>query len=190
MVILNPAKFSEILADIKLLGKITGTDATASPLVNNMQSRVDAVISKTNNLAKPSVYVEYYVDKSGYSSYGANSYINELIGMAGGVNVFAGFNGQYITTSTEEILKANPSIIVISDGVMSKMAGITPDAIKIREGWSSISALQNNRIFKVDESLITIWGPRIVDGLEALAKVIHPEVFNATATTSPAIAFP
>ena len=180
MVILNPAKFSEILADIKLLGKITGTDATASALVNSMQSRVDAVISKTNNLAKPSVYVEYYVDKSGYSSYGANSYINELISMAGGVNVFAGFNGQYITTSTEEILKANPSIIVISDGVMSKMAGITPDSIKIREGWSSISALQNNRIFKVDESLLTIWGPRIVDGLEALAKVIHPEVFNAT----------
>jgi iron complex transport system substrate-binding protein len=145
-----------------------------------MQSRVNAVVNKVTNTTKPSVYVEYYFDKTGYSSYGANSYINELISMAGGVNVFAGFNGQYVTTSTEEIMKANPSIIVISKGVMSNLAGITPDSMKARDGWSGISAVQNGKIFQVDEALITLWGPRIVDGLEALAKVIHPEIFNAT----------
>ena len=182
VVLLNPTKFSGILADIILLGKVTGQNANATALVDSMQSKVQEVTAKTSGLNTPSVYVEYYVDKNGYSSYGANSYINELIDMAGGVNVFAGFAGQYVTTSTEEILKANPAIIVIAKGAMSKLSGITPDAIKARESWNQISAVQNNKIYEIDEAILTLWGPRIVNGLEALAEVIHPEVFNATAT--------
>jgi iron complex transport system substrate-binding protein len=142
-----------------------------------MQTRADAVTAKVANLTKPGVYVEYYFDNTGYSSYGADSYINELIGMAGGVNVFAGFKGQYVTTSTEEIVKAKPSIIVICNGVMSTMSGLTPDTLKARTGWSTISAVQNNQIYTINENLLTLWGPRIIDGLEALAKVIHPEVY-------------
>lgn len=184
VVILNPTNFSGILADITLLGKVTGQNTNATALVNSMQSKVQEIIAKTSGLNKPSVYVEYYFDKNGYSSYGANSYINELIYMAGGVNVFAGSAGQYVTTGTEEILKANPAIIVISKGAMSNIAGITPDSIRARPGWNSISAVQNNRIYEIDEALITIWGPRIVDGLEALAQVIHPEVFNASTTSA------
>ena len=182
VVILNPTEFSGILADIELLGKVTGQNANATALVDSMQSIVQEITAKTSGLDKPSVYVEYYVDKNGYSSYGANSYINELISMAGGVNVFAGFQGQYVTTSTEEVLKANPVIIVISKGVMSSLSGITPDSIRARESWDNTDAVKNNKIYEVDEALITIWGPRIVKGLEALAQVIHPEVFNATTT--------
>ena len=183
VVILNPTEFSGILADITLLGKITGQNQNATAIVDSMQSRVDEIMAKTSGLDKPGVYVEYYVDKNGYSSYGAKSYINELIGMAGGVNVFAGFQGQYVTTSTEEVLMANPQIIIISKGVMSSLSGITPDSIQARESWNSIDAVKNGKIYEVDEALITIWGPRIVNGLEALSQVVHPEVFNA-ATTS------
>ncbi len=180
VVILNPTEFSGILADITLLGKLTGQNANATALVDSMQSKVDEIAAETSGLDKPGVYVEYYVDKNGYSSYGAKSYINELIGMAGGVNVFAGFQGQYVTTSSEEVLKANPQIIIISKGVMSSLSGITPDSIRARESWNNIDAVKNNKIYEVNEALITIWGPRIVDGLEELAQVIHPEVFNAT----------
>jgi iron complex transport system substrate-binding protein len=180
VVILNPTEFSGILADITLLGKVTGQNANATALVDSMQSKVDEITAKTSGLDKPGVYVEYYVDKNGYSSYGANSYINELIAMAGGVNVFAGFQGQYVTTSTEEVLKANPQIIIISKGVMSSLSGIIPDSIRARESWNNIDAVKNNKIYEVNEALITIWGPRIVDGLEELAQIIHPEVFSIT----------
>ena len=181
VVILNPTEFSGILADITLLGKITGQNQNATAIVDSMQSRVDEIMAKTSGLDKPGVYVEYYVDKNGYSSYGAKSYINELIGMAGGVNVFAGFQGQYVTTSTEEVLMANPQIIIISKGVMSSLSGITPDSIRARGSWDNVDAVKNNKIYEVNEALITIWGPRIVNGLEELAQVIHPEVFNTTA---------
>jgi len=180
MIMLNPTKFSGILADITLLGKVTGKDANAATLLNSMQSKAQEIVTKTRGLNKPSVYVEYYVNKNGYSSYGASSYVNELIEMAGGVNVFANVTGQYITTSPEEVLKANPSIIIISKGVMSSLSGITPDSIRARPSWNNTSAVQNNKIYEVDEALLTIWGPRIVSGLEALAQIIHPEVFNST----------
>ena len=61
------------------------------------------------------------------------------------------------------------------------LSGITPDSIKARGSWDNVDAVKNNKIYEVNEALITIWGPRIVNGLEELAQVIHPEVFNATA---------
>ncbi len=175
---LNPKNFSGILADITLLGTVTGQDTQATTLVTEMSNRAQEITAKSSNLSTPSVYVEYYFDQSGFSSYGAKSYVNELISMAGGVNVFADFNDQYITTSTEEILRVNPSLIIISKGVMSNMSGITPQSILNRESWNNIAAIQTNSIYEVDESLLTIWGPRIVNGIEELAKIIHPEVFN------------
>jgi iron complex transport system substrate-binding protein len=184
-IILNPTEFSGILSDIRLLGNVTGKGADAIALVNNMQSKVDDIENRTNDLGKPSVYVEYYMDKGGYYSYGAASYVNELISMAGGVNVFAGDNKQYETTDTETLIGLNASIVVISKGVMSQMSGITPDSIKAREGWSTIDALKNDKIFEINESLLTIWGPRIVDGLDALARVIHPEAFATAAALAP-----
>ena len=183
VVMLNPTKFSGILTDITLLGKITGEDENAAALVNGMQSKAQEIIAKTTGLNRSGVYVEYFVDKDGYSTYGANSYVTELLDMAGGFNIFANVTGQYIETSTEEVLKANPAIIVISKGVMSTLAGITPDSIRARPSWNHTSAVQNNKIYEVDEALLTIWGPRIVDGLETLAELIHPEVLNATATS-------
>ncbi len=180
VVVLNPTKFSSILADITLIGTITGQNDNARTLVDNMSSTAQEIVTKTSGLTTPSVYVEYYVDKNGYSSYGAKSYINELISMAGGVNVFAGFAGQYVTTNTEEIVKANPNIIIISTGVMSKLSGVTPESISTRESWNSTSAVQNGKIYEVDEALLTIWGPRIVDGLDTLAHIIHPEAFSST----------
>jgi iron complex transport system substrate-binding protein len=103
--------------------------------------------------------------------------------MAGGVNVFAGFNEQYVTTSSEVIVAANPQIIIISNGIMSSLAGLTPQVIMQRPGWNEISAVQNNRIYLINEDLITIGGPDVIYGLEDLAQIIHPEIFgtyNAT----------
>jgi iron complex transport system substrate-binding protein len=108
--------------------------------------------------------------------------VNDLISMAGGVNVFAGFSGAYVTTSSEVIITANPDAIVISNGIMASLVGLTPNVIMQRPGWNETSAVQNNKIYLVDENLITIGGPSVIDGLEELAKIIHPEIFANTTT--------
>jgi iron complex transport system substrate-binding protein len=77
------------------------------------------------------------------------------------------------------IIVANPEVIVISKGVMSGLAGITPESIKARPGWNTTSAVVNDRIRVVNEELITLGGPRIIDGLEQMARAIHPELFGS-----------
>jgi len=149
----------------------------AEALVTSMRERIQEVTEKTRNLPRPRVYIEYFFN-GGYWSYGSESFVSELIDMAGGINVFAGYAGKYISTSTEEVLKADPEIIVVSKGSMAEACGLSPEAIRKRSGWNEVSAVQNNRIYEVKEDLIVRPGPRIVDGLEALAKIIHPEVFG------------
>ena len=122
--------------------------------------------------------MEYYFDSTGFGSYGGQSFVNDLISMAGGINVFAGFNEQYVTTSSEDIVAADPSIIIISNGIMSSISGLTPQVVEQRPGWSSITAVQENHIYLIDENLITIGGPDVIYGLQDLAKIIHPEVFG------------
>jgi len=180
---LSPIGFKGVLNDIALVGNATGKISEQRTLVANLTSSAAAIVDKVQELNKTSVYVEYYFDSTGFGSYGGSSFVNDLISMAGGINVFAGWQGQYVTTSSEVIVSANPQIIIISNGIMSSLAGLTPQVVIQRPGWNEIRAIQNNRIYLVNEDLITLGGPDVIYGLEDLAQIIHPEVFgtyNAT----------
>lgn len=176
-VVLYPEKFDSVLADISLAGKVTGKIEEAESLVADINEKVQEIIDKTQGAPKPRVYVEYFFN-GGYWSFGSESFINELISMAGGINVFSGFAGNIISTSTEEVVAANPEIIIISKGIMATSCGLTPETIQGRQIWSEISAVQNDKIYEIEESIISRGGPRLIDGLEGLAKIIHPELFE------------
>jgi iron complex transport system substrate-binding protein len=180
VVSLSPTGFTGVLNDIAIVGNVTGKISQQQELIANMNSRAQTIMNQTANLNKTRVYVEYYFTNQGFDSYGSTSYVNDLISLAGGVNVFAGFSGQYVTTSSEEILKANPEVIIISNGAMSSLAGLTPSTVAARPGWNETSAVQNNQIYLIAENTITIGGPSIIDGLEAIAKAIHPELLNSS----------
>jgi iron complex transport system substrate-binding protein len=176
---LSPVGFTGVLNDIALVGNVTGRISEQQALVANLTSQAAAIVDKVQGLNETSVYVEYYFDSTGFGSYGGTSFVNDLISMAGGVNVFAGWQEQYVTTSSEVIVSANPQIIIISNGVMSGLAGLTPQVVMQRPGWSVISAVQNNRIYLINEDLITIGGPDVIYGLQDLAQILHPEIFGA-----------
>lgn len=177
VVTLYPIKIEGVLADISLVGKITGEEDKSEALVAHMEEKIQEVTGKTQNVPRPRVYIEYFFD-GGYWSYGSESFANELISMAGGVNVFAGFGGQYLSTSTEEVLRADPEIIVIAKGSMADACGLSPEVIKERPGWNETYAVQNGHIYQINEDIISREGPRIVEGLEELAKIIHQELFE------------
>ena len=176
VIVLYPKKFDGVLADISLVGKATAQIDEAEALVADIQKRVQEIADKTQDAPRPRVYVEYFFD-GGYWSFGSESFVEELISMAGGVNVFSEFAKAYISTSTEEVLKADPEIIIISRGTMAISCGLTPEAIKERPGWSEIYAVQNDQIYEIEESIISREGPRLIEGLEEFAKIIHPELF-------------
>lgn len=177
VVVLFPKKFDGVLVDISLVGKATGQINEAEALVTGMQKRAQEIANKTRDAARPRVYIEYFFD-GGYWSFGSESFADELIYKAGGINVFSGFGGKYISTSTEEVLKANPEIIIISRGTMAIASGLSPETIKKRPGWSEIYAVKNDQIYEVAENIISREGPRIIKGLEEFANVIHPELFK------------
>jgi iron complex transport system substrate-binding protein len=177
VVVLYPKKFDGVLADISLVGKATGQTDEAEVIVTDLREKAQEIADKTRDAPRPRIYVEYFFN-GGYWSFGSESFADELIYKAGGVNVFSGFAKQYISTSTEEVLKADPEIIIISKGAMAIASGLTPEVIKGRQGWSETYAVQNDQIYEIDESIISREGPRLIKGLEEFAKVIHPELFK------------
>jgi iron complex transport system substrate-binding protein len=97
-----------------------------------------------------------------------------MITLAGGANVAASAKSAYTQINAEEVIAANPEIIILSDAAY----GISVESVKARKGWSAIAAIKGDKTFPIDDNLVSRPGPRIVDGLEAAAKLIHPELFK------------
>ncbi len=168
--------FDNVASDITLVGKATGTDKQAKMITDAMKQKMDAVKSKIANVkTKPKVYWELdATDPSKPYTPGPGSFVNDIITMAGGVNAAANAKSPYAQINAEEIVAANPDIVILSDAAY----GVTVESVKARKGWSAISAVKNDKVFPIDDNLVSRPGPRIVDGLEAAAKLIHPELFQ------------
>ncbi|MDX1438189.1 MAG: ABC transporter substrate-binding protein, partial [Anaerolineales bacterium] len=94
------------------------------------------------------------------------------VGMAGGENIGAALEEQYAQISSEELLAQDPDIILLSDALY----GVTPDSVAARAGWETMTAVENAQIFAFDPFLLSVPGPRLVDGLEEMARLLHPDL--------------
>jgi iron complex transport system substrate-binding protein len=168
---------NEVLAKIRLIGRVTGAVATAEQLVDGMQKRIDAVADKVSGLSevqKPEVFFEIWPDP--LTTGGAKSFLNSLITAAGGKNIAGDIERDWVTYSVEMLLARNPEVIIFSHHGDSRQ---TAEDIKARQGWEQVAAIKHNRIGHiVDENLVVRAGPRVVEGLEQIAAIIHPEFFN------------
>ena len=107
---------------------------------------------------------------------GPGNFVHDLLAMAGGDNVFADASAPFPQVSFEEVLARDPQVIVLADAPF----GITATAVKERTGWDVLAAVRDDRILEVSPVLgdmISRPGPRIADGLEELARFMHPEAF-------------
>ena len=163
----------DVYKDIRLAGGITGHTTEADQLVSSLQTRVDAVTSKTlaANVTKPRVYIEYYP----LWTYGPGSFGDDLIRLAGGENIAANASNEYPELTSEYIIAQDPEVIVYTIGPMTMT---TEAEISGRAGWSGITAVATDNIYSIDDNLLSRYGPRIVDGFEQLAEMIHPELFS------------
>ena len=174
--IIYPQNFDDVLADISLIGEATGYSEEAEALVTAIQDKAQDIADKTQDAPKPRVYIEYSFN-GGYQSFGSESFADEIINKAGGKNIFTDSPSAYIATSSEEVIVSNPEIIIIAKGAMSEACGLSPETIKNRPGWGEIYAVQNNQIYEIDERLL-LPGPAMIDGLESMARILHPEIFE------------
>ncbi len=180
VLVLNPNDVNGVLADINMVGKATDATQNASTLVNSLTSQIDAIQAKiaAANLPKPKVYYEVWTPP--IMSAGENSFINDVISKAGGINIFENETQQYPTVSSETIVQKNPDVILLPTDMANP--GDTPfygsvNEVKARPGWSSINAVQNNRIIVVNGDLFAEAGPRIADQIQAAVQAFYPSLF-------------
>lgn len=172
----NPTTLEEMYTNLDIVGGLTGHDVTE--LVDSLKARVAAVDEKISPLsARPTIF--YEIDASDPTkpfTYGPGTFGDLLISRAGGENLvtLAGITDPYPQVSLEQVVATNPSIIILGDAVW----GTTPESVKARAGWDVLDAVKNDQIFAFDDNLVSRPGPRLVDGLEQLAKLLHPDLFK------------
>lgn len=168
----------DILNDITLVGQLVHADPAATRLDASLRSRIAAVEQKVAGLPTVSTYVELDYSTPGKPFvFGGGSFGDEVVRDAGGSNVFgANTSGQgFPQVSDESVIAANPQVIVLTE---DPRFGGTPQAVYARSAWSGIAAVKNKRVYGIDPNIISRPGPRIVDALEQMAKLLHPEAFT------------
>lgn len=173
----NPTDLNGMYDNLRTTAKLTGHEAETETLIASLQARVKMVADKLAGAAeKPLVFYEIdATDVKAPWTAGPGSFIETMIGLAGGRNVGSSLKDPWAQISTEEIVKQDPDVVVLGDTVWG---GVTPELVKARAGWAGIKAVKNGKIFPFDDNLLSRPGPRLVDGIEALAKLLYPDLFK------------
>lgn len=177
VVCLDPTTLEEVLEAITLVGKCSGQEKKASRLVTEMGDRIKAITDKTSNLTqaeRPRVF--YIIWHDPLMTVGSDTRIHELIELAGGINIAQDLPGGYPTISLETVIQANPQVIVAGTG-HGEGANMPYQFALTEERLRDVDARVNDRAYEINTDLVGRPGPRMVDGLEQMAKVIHPEIF-------------
>jgi iron complex transport system substrate-binding protein len=170
---LGPQSMNDVLEDILLVGRASGNAAEASNLVEKLRQRIETVAKKSKVAPhRPKVYFEVWNDP--YMSVSSGTWIGDVINLAGGANIFGETVSEWPMIDSEDIVQRNPDIIVfpVIPGV-PRFWGSFED-VKKRLGWKSINAVRNGNLYEVPRDFISRPGPRLVEALEMLEKMIHP----------------
>ncbi len=170
----NPVNLETVMETISAVGELLGAQPKADALVHRMRSRIKDVADRVAGVsARPRVFLQIGV--APIVSAGTATFIHELIQKAGGRNVAQGAVS-YPRFNTEDIIRLQPDIIIIT----SMARGVTFENVKAGwQRWKSIPAVLNERIYIADSDLMNRPSPRLVDGLERMAHIIHPALFES-----------
>ncbi len=178
VLVVEPRNISFVLRDILLIGRATNHYDEAVVLESELRQRIDAVANKAAEATTtPKVYHEVWNDP--LMSVGSGTFIDEIITLVGGENIFNDATTSWPIVSSEAIIDKNPDVMFFPDMYM----GVgnfyeTMETVETRPGWDIISAVQNGALYEINADIISRSGPRLVDSLELIAKMVHPEIFG------------
>lgn len=179
VMVLYPESLDEIYADITLLGTVLEASAEADALVADMEERVEVVVDAVEGTDAPRTLYEVYHGEGTTYTAGEGSFLASLIEIAGGAPITGDAQG---LIAAEDLVAADPELILV--GTASYDPSMADEdaalaAVAARAGWGDLTAVRDGRVVPyVDDIVTTRPGPRIVAGLEALARAIHPDRFE------------
>ena len=175
--VINPKDIDGIIKDIELVGKVTDTEARAKKLIKEMERDMSRVLNQVKDA--PPVRVFYIIDATDLNNpwtAGPGSFADSLITMAGGQNIATQAPGAWVQFNLEVVVASDPEIIILP--AKHGTAFTSPEVLKGHPAWREITAVKQDRIYIIDGDLVDRPGPRIVQGLEKIAEIIHPELFK------------
>jgi len=163
----NPNSLDDIYKSIFQIGEIFSREEKAGQVVDELKRRVAEVEDRTSTAKVEKVFLQ--ISKEQLFTVGRDSFITDLINRAGGISITSNVSTAYLPISKETALALNPDAIILSD---------SEDNRKPNDVFKNSSAVKNGKVFRINADLISRPGPRIVDGLEQMARVLHPESFE------------
>jgi len=159
-----------VLADIGLIGQAIGADEAAAEVVDEMRQRIARVEAATSAVPqRPRVFYQIGSEPEIYAP-APDSFIADMVVLAGGEPITTA-DPAVFSISVEQLVAQDPEVIVLGDAAY----GVCPPAVGARPGWSSMTAVRNGAVRPVDDTIVTRPGPRLAEGLAALALAIHPD---------------
>lgn len=169
--VVNPRDLRQVIQTVVDIGEVCGIADKARELAGELSARVDLIAAKTSGLERPLVFLQ--VNAKPIMTVNASTYSSDLIRLAGGLNMSDAEPITYPRISIEEVIRQRPDVIIVSS--MERNGEFE----KVRQHWlklDMIPAARDGRVHLVDSDLIDRPSPRVVDGLEILARFIHPDV--------------
>src|SRR3989475_7933292 len=176
IVSLEPQGLPDILDNLLLVGTLTGRTVQAEALVGSLRARIERVRSRARGLPAPRVACLEWLDPI----YAAGHWVPEMVEIAGGRDILGTSRDPSFVIAWGQIIIADPEVVV---GMPCGFEGPrTRGGLALmteQPGWSDLRAMRNGRVYLTDASAyFNRPGPRIVDGLEILAKILHPDAFH------------
>ena len=171
-----PKNFDAAVGAIRTLGRLYGSPDAGDAVATDMTTRRDAVLNAVVDASRPRVYEELDAsepDKPFVA--GPNGFYGQLIDLAGGTNIFDDLPGDSAQVGAESIIQRDPEVIILTDADLP-FNPQTPEIVAARPGWSTITAVRNGAVYTVPGALYSTSGPRLVEGLEELAHLLHPDL--------------
>ena len=174
---LDPQYVSDVLEDIKRIGRATNSEDAAKLITDQMQARIDNVVNRLATVVnKPKVLHLEWVDPLMCGGH----WVPEMVELAGGINCFGDKETGSFPLEWKLIIDSQPEVIVLMPCGFDVKRGLQDlPLLSNKDGWASLPAVRNNRVYVIDAGAYTSRsGPRLVDGLEILAEMIHPDLFS------------
>jgi iron complex transport system substrate-binding protein len=168
--VVDPTTYEGVMASITELGQLAGTSGEAQQVVDTMKQAQTDVQAKVGSLTKPTTFLEIY--SRPLMTAGSGTFIDDMITIAGGENIGAAAGSGFPSFSTEVLVQKDPVVYIADSGSMSE-----PGDISKRAGFSELTAVKDGRVYVIADNLVARPGPRLAQGLQELAKMIHPEAY-------------
>jgi len=169
--VVNPRTLQSTLETIDQIAVLCGVGFSAGPRVAALRERVAAVGRKVASRPRPRVFLQ--INQRPVMTVSRHTFHQDLIRLAGGENIFADLDATYPRVTIEEVIRRNPEVIVIS--VTDPGRAVAAAACREWRRWPCIQAVRDGKVFVVNADLLDRPAPRIVEGLERLAALLHPE---------------